>query len=104
MNEDWRKNVSPIGPEEAHINPPHLQRLNYNPYYYTPDEKDLKIGDDVVIGTYASDLHGSPNIRWTETKIIGLPLHEYYHPYLTVRKYCIKLERKAKLEKLHNKI
>ena len=85
-NEDWRKDAPPIHEHEAHLNPPDLQRLEYNPNYYTPDEKDLKIGDDIVIGTYASDYHGSPNIRWTETTVAGLPLNEFYRPYLTCRK------------------
>lgn len=71
---------------QQEINPPHLQRLNYNPEYYTPDESELKIGDDIVIGTYASDCHGSPSIRWMETTVAGLPLEKYYHPYVTCRK------------------
>lgn len=78
--------ASPITEAEAHINPPHLQRLNYNPNYYTPDENELNIGDNIIIGTYASDLNGNPNIRWTETKIVGLPLRDYYKPYVTCRK------------------
>ena len=68
------------------INPPHLQRLLNNPNYYDPFEKDLNIGDDIVIGTYASDRHGSPSIRWTETTIIGLPLRDFYTGYVTCRK------------------
>ena len=82
--ESW--GAPPMSEDEEHINPPHLQRLNYNPDYYTPEENELKIGDDIVVGTYASDLKGSPNIRWTETKIVGLPLRDYYQPYVTCRK------------------
>lgn len=76
----------PIRKEEEHINSLHLQRLNYNPNYYTPTENELKIGEDIVVGTYATDLMGNPNIRWTETKIVGLPLRDYYQPYVTCRK------------------
>lgn len=76
--EEWRKFAPPIRPEEANINPPHLQRLKFNPNYYHPNVDDLKIGDDIVIGQYASDAFGSPSIRWTETKIKGFPLHEVY--------------------------
>jgi hypothetical protein len=83
-NEYWEE----ICQEE--INPPHLQRLNYNPDYYTPDESELKVGDDIVIGTYASDCHGSPSIRWMETTVAGLPLCDYYHPYVTCRKLIKK--------------
>lgn len=79
-----------INEEEKHINSPHLQRLNYNPNYYTPDESELKIGDDIVIGIYASDLKGNPNIRWIETTVLGLPLQEYYPAYVTCRKLKIK--------------
>lgn len=105
MNESWRKNAPPVKPEQAHINPPHLQQLFYNPYYYTPEEEDLKIGDDVVIGVYASDLHGSPSIRWIEIKIEIIPLIETTYNYIYIRKkYSIKQLRKMKLEKLHNKI
>jgi len=86
--ESW--GAPPITEAEAHINSPHLQRLKYNPNYYTPDETELKIGDDIVVGTYASDLNGNPNIRWTETKIIGLPLRDYYQPYVTCRKLIKK--------------
>lgn len=87
--EEWRKLAPPIKPEEEGINSPHLERLNYNPHYYTPNENDLNIGDDIVIGIYASDLHGSPSIRWTETKVTGLPLRDYYHPYVACRKLII---------------
>ena len=78
--------INPITKEEAHINPPHLQRLMYNSDYYLPAKKDLKIGDEVVVGTYASDLHGNPNIRWTEIVIERLPLSENHFPYITFRK------------------
>jgi hypothetical protein len=93
MNEIMNKNelfdswgAPPIDEAESHMNPTHLQRLNYNPNYYNPDENELKIGDDIVIGTYASDLNGSPNIRWNETTVIGLPLKDYYPAYITCRK------------------
>jgi hypothetical protein len=106
--DNWRKNAPPVKPEQAHINPKSLQQLLYNPYYYTPEEKDLKIGDDIVIGIYASDLHGSPSIKWIEIRIEGLPLRDYLHgPYNYIylrKKYSIKQLRKMKLEKLHNKI
>ena len=85
-DDDWRKDAPPVKPEEAHINLPHLQRLKYNPNYYKPNGKDLMVGDDIVIGTYASDLHGNPTIRWSETKIMGLPLRDYYFGYVTHRK------------------
>jgi len=85
-DDSWKLNAPQIKPEEAHINPHHLQRLVYNPNYYTPDEKDLTIGDDIVIGTYASDLHGNPNIKWTETTVKGLPLRDFYILYVTCRK------------------
>lgn len=85
-NENWRLNAPPINEYEKHLNPPHLQRLNYNPDYYTPNENDLNIGDDIVIGVYASNTDGSPNIRWIETVIVGLPLSDYYMPYVTCRK------------------
>lgn len=102
--EEWRKNAPPITPEEAHLNLPHLQRLIYNPNYYTPNEEKLNIGDDIVIGQYASDLNGSPNIRWIETKVKGIPLANYYSGYVTCRKRkLIKEERKKKIENL-NKI
>ena len=68
------------------INPPHLQNLKNNPDYYTPKESDLKVGDDIIIGTYASDCHGSPTIRWLETTIEGLPFSQYYSGYVTCRK------------------
>lgn len=87
--EEWRKLAPPVKPEAAHINPSRLQQLMYNPNYYEPNENDLNIGDDIVIGTYASDSHGSPSIRWTETKVIGLPLRDYYHPYVACRKLII---------------
>ena len=77
-DEKWRKSAPPIRPEEEGINPPHLQRLKFNPNYYHPDVKDLKIGDDIVIGQYASDAHGSPSIRWIETTVKGFPLHEFH--------------------------
>lgn len=104
--DNWRKNAPPVKPEQAHINSPHLQQLFYNPYYYTPEEKDLKIGDDIVIGVYASDLHGSPSIKWIEVKVEGLTLKWHGYPsYVYIRKkYSIKQLRKMKLEKLHNKI
>jgi len=86
IDEDWRLNAPQIKPEEGHINPRHLQRLDYNPNYYTPNEGNLMVGDDIVIGTYASDLHGNPSIRWSETKIMGLPLCDYYFGYVTCRK------------------
>jgi hypothetical protein len=50
----------------------------------------LKIGDDIVIGTYTSDCHGNPTIRWNETTVEGLPLKDYYHPYVTCRKLIKK--------------
>ena len=84
------------------MNPPRFQRLNYNPSYYTPDEKDLKIGDDIVIGIYASDFNGNPNIKWIETTVGGLPLCEFYYQYVTCRRLIpIKVIRKQKLEKLN---
>ena len=86
IDEDWRLNVPQIRPEEVHINPRHLQRLDYNPNYYTPNEGNLMVGDDIVIGTYASDLHGNPNIKWTETAVKGLPLRDFYILYVTCRK------------------
>ena len=46
--DNWRKNAPPVKPEQAHINPKSLQQLLYNPYYYTPEEKDLKIGDETA--------------------------------------------------------
>ena len=85
-NDDWRKDAPPVKEEALHINPLHLQQLMYNPNYYFPNEEDLKIGDDIVIGTYASDYHGNPSIRWTETTVIGFPLKDYYRPYVTCRK------------------
>jgi len=85
-DEEWRKSAPPIHWYEEHINQPHLQRLNYNPNYYTPDEKDLMVGDDIVIGTYVSNTDGSPNIRWEETTVAGLPLKNYYVAYVTCRK------------------
>jgi len=69
------------------INPPHLQRLNYNPNYYSPNEEDLLIGDDIVIGVYASHTDGSPTIRWIETVVKGLPLRNYYTGYVTCKKF-----------------
>ena len=86
MDKSWRNKLSSIKPEEIHINPPHLQRLQYNPYYYTPEESELQIGDEIVVGTYASDTKGAPNIKWTETTIKGLPLCDFYIPYITCRK------------------
>jgi len=100
-NEEWRKNVPKIKPCEAHINKPHLQRLDYNPEYYTPNEKDLKVGDDIVIGTYASDLNGSPSIRWIETTVKGLPLFDYYSAYVTCKVKDIKFIRKEKLKYIY---
>jgi hypothetical protein len=88
--EDWRKNAPPILECEEGLNPPHLQRLNYNPNYYTPNEEELKIGDEIIVGTYVSNSDGSPNIRWTETKIIGLPLCDFYHPYVACKKLIEK--------------
>lgn len=76
-NQEWKEQAPLIAPEEAHINPPHLQRLLYNPDYYKCNMEDLKVGDNVVLGIYASDLHGNPNIKWEETKIEKLPLN---HP------------------------
>jgi hypothetical protein len=84
--EDWKKTAPPIGPEKEGLNYPHLQRLRYNPNYYCPNEEDLNVGDDIVIGTYASSLDGSPNIRWTETIVKGLPLSKFYCGYVTCMK------------------
>lgn len=77
-SEEWRKKAPPMRPEEEGINPPHLQRLKFNPNYYHPNVEDLKVGDNIVVGQYASDRYGSPSIRWTETTIKGLPLHDFY--------------------------
>jgi hypothetical protein len=86
-NNEWRNLAPPVKPEQAHINPPHLQQLMYNPNYYTPNEDDLLIGDSIVIGTYASDYHGNPSIRWSETNVIGLPLKDFYHLYVKCLKH-----------------
>ena len=84
--ENWKNSVPPLKPEQEGINPPHLEHLDFNPNYYCPDDKDLNIGDEIVIGTYASDRNGNPTIRWTETTIMGLPLNFFYIPYVTCRK------------------
>lgn len=78
--------IPPIKPEEEGMNLPYLQRLNYNPNYYTPLEEDLNIGDDIVIGQYASTSLGNPSIRWTEVSIKELPLHQSYPGYVSCRK------------------
>ena len=86
MDESWRNRVASLKVEEYGINPPHLQRLEYNPYYYTPDESELEIGDEIVVGTYISDARGNPSIKWTEIKIEKFPLCDVYIPYITCRK------------------
>ena len=87
INEEWRKNAPPIAPEELHMNPLHLQRLYYNPNYYEVKEEDLKIGDDVVIGEYASDSNGGPNIRWREATIKGFPLWKFHYTPIRIMKH-----------------
>lgn len=84
--ENWKKNAPPLKPEEEGLNLHHLERLNYNPYYYTPNEDDLNIDDEIVIGTSVSDINGNPTIKWTETRVMGLPLIFFYRPYVTCRK------------------
>jgi len=42
------------------MNPPHLRNLLKNPGYYEPDMEDIKLGDDIVIGEYASNRYGEP--------------------------------------------
>lgn len=46
--------------------------------YYTPDEKELKIGDELMIGTFVSDESGFPLLAWKEIVIEGLPLYQFY--------------------------
>lgn len=87
--ENWKNNTSPLESVEC-INPPHLEHLDFNPNYYCPNDNDLKVGDEIVIGTYASDKNGNPTIKWIETTIIGLPLNSFYHPYVTCRKLIKK--------------
>lgn len=84
--ENWKIVSQLLKPEEEYINPPHLQHLDFNPNYYCPDDDDLNIGDEIVIGTYVSDKNGNPTIRWTETTIMGLPLNFFYISYVTCRK------------------
>jgi hypothetical protein len=86
-NEQWRNLAPPITPEEEGINPPYLQRLNYNPNYYSPSEGDLNIGDNIVVGQYASDRLGNPNIRWIEVIVKQLPLHLFFPGYISCRKH-----------------
>ncbi len=49
--------IPPIRKEEAHINPPHLQRLMYNPGYYHPDEDGLRYVASEVYKRLARGLH-----------------------------------------------
>lgn len=67
----------PISLEEDGLNPEHLQRLRYNPEYEDIKQEDLRVGDDIIVGTYASNRDGSPNIRWQETKVEDIPMNNF---------------------------
>ena len=49
-------------------------------------KEELKVGDAVVVGQYASTALGNPTIRWTEVIIIGLPLRDFYPGFITCKK------------------
>jgi|ADurb_Ile_01_Slu_FD_contig_61_587234_length_2806_multi_2_in_0_out_0_2 hypothetical protein len=68
------------------MNPPHLRNLLKNPGYYEPDMEDIKLGDDIVIGEYASNRYGEPTIRWTEVVVEELPLWKAFPTMMFYRK------------------